>query len=719
MSILSTNKRLIKVGTEYSAGSGISIDDHVISVTGEFGKTYSAGDNVSIYEQDEHLYISSKDWSDDIANASANAYNEATAQIPDPFDPSYLSAQIDNKLNSSDFTTWQNGQYTTDLQTIEGQINNKLDTSSFSDVSGSFLTAINIPESATWNEVSQAYEQASGTYLTSVSIPESATWNEVSTTVQSNSAQWAEGGTGGDEEVNSFVYDNSATIVDVDTTYQQNSATYLTSHQDISYKLDTTAFSTVSGDFLTAAPADMATTGDVAELAQTISETYQVKGDYLTTADSANFYPTNNPSGFITGVDLSNYYTKDETSGKEELADAFANVPTPDYEVESYIHNNSASIDGTSTVVQSNSSTWSDVTAYQSNSASYLTAHQSLEGYATTAWVDEQGYITEVNIPESATWNEVSTTVQSNSSTWDNVTNKLDTTSFSDVSGTFLTAVDLTPYQTIEGMTAYQPVGSYATTNELEQVSADITATIPSTAGLASESYVQTNSAVLTGMIDGKQDTLTFGYDEQDRISSINNSALAGGGDVPEDVMVEPNLEYNAVNEISAYNGSAIAQYGAEKQWLVHDDTLVHAANSAQYALGVNLSAVAQLLGVDETVLYSGSPSWKDKVSLSESPLNFSRIKVLFGNNLEQTATLEKLMGYTEFVPFAQNNYLYMDGVLRGNSREWHAVSLWSGISGTNWKTVSGQIYGLGAATANANNSYCSPYLILGIGRKS
>ena len=131
MSILSTSSKLIKVGQDYRAGSGISIDDHVISVTGEFGKTYSAGDNISIYEQGEQLYISSKDWSDDIANASANAYNEATAQIPDPFDPSYLSAQIDNKLNSSDFTTWQNGQYTTDLQTIEGQINNKLDTSSY------------------------------------------------------------------------------------------------------------------------------------------------------------------------------------------------------------------------------------------------------------------------------------------------------------------------------------------------------------------------------------------------------------------------------------------------------------------------------------------------------------------------------------------------------------------------------------------------------------
>lgn len=250
MSILSTNNKLINVGQDYSAGSGISIDDKVISVTGEFGKTYSAGDNISIYEQNEQLYISSKDWTNDIANASSNALNEAIAQIPAPFDPSFISGQVDNKLDTTAFTNWQNGQYSTDLQTIEGQISNKLDESAFNQVSGDFLTAINIPESAVWQDVS--------------------------TTVQSNSAQWSEGGSG-DPQVNSFVYNNSATIVDVDNSYKAN-----------------------SGSFLTAAPSDMATTGDVAELAQTISETYQTKGDYLVRSDSANFYPANNPSGFIT-----------------------------------------------------------------------------------------------------------------------------------------------------------------------------------------------------------------------------------------------------------------------------------------------------------------------------------------------------------------------------------------------------------------------------------
>lgn len=117
-------------------------------------------------------------------------------------------------------------------------------------------------------------------------------------------------------------------------------------------------------------------------------------------------------------------------------------------------------------------------------------------------------------------------------------------------------------------------------------------ATVSDVSGYATKSYV--DSAV-----SGKQDTLTFGYDESDKINAINGSAIAGGGSVPEGVMVESGLQYNAVGEISGYGESAIAQYGAEKQWLVHDDTIVHMSNSAQYAFGVNLSAVEELATQD------------------------------------------------------------------------------------------------------------------------
>lgn len=41
------------------------------------------------------------DWTNTIKEASANAYNEAVAQIPAPFDPTYLSGEVDKKLDKS------------------------------------------------------------------------------------------------------------------------------------------------------------------------------------------------------------------------------------------------------------------------------------------------------------------------------------------------------------------------------------------------------------------------------------------------------------------------------------------------------------------------------------------------------------------------------------------------------------------------------------------
>lgn len=60
--------------------------------------------------------------------------------------------------------------------------------------------------------------------------------------------------------------------------------------------------------------------------------------------------------------------------------------------------------------------------------------------------------------------------------------------------------------------------------------------------------------------------------------------------------------------------------------------TLVHLSNSAQYALGVNVSAVAQLLGVDETVLWenldAGQVTATSSYNLSEPFTAFEKIAV-------------------------------------------------------------------------------------------
>ena len=99
----------------------------------------------------------------------------------------------------------------------------------------------------------------------------------------------------------------------------------------------------------------------------------------------------------------------------------------------------------------------------------------------------------------------------------------------------------------------------------------------------------------------------------------------------------ESGVGYNAVNEISGINGSAIAQYGHEAQWLVHDDTLCHLSNSAQYALGVNISAIQQLMGIDETLLWSGTiTATGQPVNLNETISNFSKLKFVLSMDSTQ-----------------------------------------------------------------------------------
>ena len=89
------------------------------------------------------------------------------------------------------------------------------------------LTNVIQTNSGNWQDIT-AYQNASATYLTEVSIPESATWNEVSTTVQTNSAQWGQGGglTGGNTEVESYVVTNSASIDDTVNIVTTNSGAW-------------------------------------------------------------------------------------------------------------------------------------------------------------------------------------------------------------------------------------------------------------------------------------------------------------------------------------------------------------------------------------------------------------------------------------------------------------------------------------------------------------
>ena len=163
-----------------------------------------------------------------------------------------------------------------------------------------------------------------------------------------------------------------------------------------------------------------------------------------------------------------------------------------------------------------------DKAQYAVDSATFLTAHQSLDEYATQEWVNNQGFLKEHQPISANEWNDAYETVVSNSGIWEtetdwtndinaasanaynsavnwvenqnylkehqDISNKLDTTSFSTVSSNFLTAhqsldeyatqewvenqnyitgVDLTNYYTKEEVNEeISKIGSYDLVNE-------------------------------------------------------------------------------------------------------------------------------------------------------------------------------------------------------------------------------------------------------------
>lgn len=792
MAILSTNQKLIKVDVGYSAGNGIDITSGVISVTGD-NAPYSAGQNIYFDGDDNHV-INGKDWSNDINDASANAFNTASAWVAQNYansaDLTYLSGVVDTKLDTSAWssvsadmateqyviangnmvfgrtTAWVNDQnYSTvsQLESVSSDLNtNKLDASSYHELTaGENIDIQNyIISSKDWtndiqNASSNAYNESTGYVNNWIEETYSTDKNDFSAAIDYVSAN------AGDQEVDSLVHSNSG------------------EWNNVSAKLDSTAFSTVSGDFLTAIPDEYATKDFVSNSITgklDISSFSSVSGDFLTNEDlngyatesfvqdtSANitalipidYYPDTNPSGFITGVDLSNYYTKTDTSSKEEISDAIASIPLGDEEVNQAVHTNSATWNTVSDKL--------DTTAFSNVSGSFLTAHQDLSDYYTksqTSGADELAQAFS-NIPLGD--EAVNSAVHELSGTWNEVSSKLDTTEFSDVSGTFLTAQQNADWTATAGVTqilnkpeevSYELLNLSAGPGIDIQDTQDalvISSTIDVSNKLDTTAFSDVSSTFLTavptstmdvslldltngGQISGYNGTAFYSqgggggtgdmetalleYNADDQITAYNGSAFAGqggGGDVPTGTMNVSGLEYNAVNEISAYNGSAIAQYGAEKQWLVHDDTLVHAANSAQYALGVNVSALQRLMGIDETELLASTAN--SAFTLTEPFSSFKQVKI-------KLRWWDKVPdNYYNVERFTNNkcslSWTYFDNISDASPLELAGAS-WTSNNGIDYNFEAGFAKVFATATTAishfTHNAY--PLSIVGIGRK-
>ena len=333
-----------------------------------------------------------------------------------------------------------------------GDVANKLDTTAFSDVSGTFLTA----HQSLDGYATTAWVDSQG-YLTAHQPISADEWNSSYETVQTNSGSW---GGGSIDTIPVVSISPLVTGFSGDSAYMaiESSALNLSSYVPVSALTFANNYLTqISGYTISSYTGRYAMTANYANTAgraykdrnnNEITSYYQPKltiagVDGTITAINNSAVGADVPSGFelVAGAnisivddpqnssttisaDLSNYYTKSETSGATELADAFSNIPAGDAEVNSYVQTNSGAIDET-------------ISTYQTNSGTYLTAHQAIsanewndcydnvqtnsatwgQGGGGSYTGDAQGALDEV-YTNSGNWNDTYTNVSTNSAGW-------------------------------------------------------------------------------------------------------------------------------------------------------------------------------------------------------------------------------------------------------------------------------------------------------------
>ena len=197
------------------------------------GANYSAGPNIDITDNT----ISSKDWTPELnTKLNSSAFSNVSGNWTNSYETVTANSatwnDVSAKLNTTAFST-VSGNFLTAIPDeystkdyVQSSVSSKLDSTAFSTVSGSFLTA----------------HQDLSDYLTKSSA------DGLYYPLNSNPSSYLTA----HQDLSDYA--TTAELADkLDTTaFSDVSGSFLTAHQDISNKLDTTAFSTVSGNFLTA-----------------------------------------------------------------------------------------------------------------------------------------------------------------------------------------------------------------------------------------------------------------------------------------------------------------------------------------------------------------------------------------------------------------------------------------------------------------------------------
>lgn len=281
-----------------------------------------------------------------------------------------------------------------------------------------------------------------------------------------------------------------------------------------------------------------------------------------------------------------------------------------DVEVNTYVHNNSATIDVVNTTVQSDSGKWNDTyTNYSNNSASYLTdasqfypMNSNPSGYLT----EETDWTNSIKEASANAFNEATALIPpAFDPTYISgvIDNKLDTTAFGDVSGTFLTA-----HQSLDGYATTAWVDSQGYLTAHQPISADEWNNVYDTVNVYSGSWTGSESSPTAsvdsnGSIDIVSSNNTVYFDVNGTwFNDAVNSALPTSA-------VQWNSNYDTVNTNSGVWGGSALNISAGK--------------------GVKVTLVNNNLvfSNDETVLWSGADTTATQ-TLSENITAFEEIKV-------------------------------------------------------------------------------------------
>lgn len=503
-------------------------------------------------------------------------------------------------------------------------------------------------------------------------------------------------GGAGDPEVNELVHSNSA------------------EWNDVSAKLDTTAFSTVSGNFLTAIPDNYATKDYVQSSVSSKLDTTAfstVSGNFLTAV----------PEGYATEdwVTAQGYLTAHQSLDGLMSADL---LEISDNKITGY--------NGTAFAGQGGGD-------YELSAGSGISIEDFPLEQKTVISVTAQGGNTAA---EQA--------VIDNSATWNTVSDKLDTTAFSDVSGTFLTAhQDLSDYQTIAGMTAYQEAGDYlttgdsanfATTGDIEDLVSAICETYqPITAMTAyqaagdylttadsAEFYTTANDSgfITNDAITGKQDITgmtayqpvgdyvqgsDLSLNSYDKISAISGHEIAGGGSV--------DFDYDSDGNISGINSSAISDSRAGTPLYVESPLFTGQSGDSAYI------GVSGYVWQSALLFHTDTPITQTTYTLSDNCSNYDRLDVDFYDinnwrtvmecsiptNLDASGTRG---GYFSVVPASTAT----------GANVWFKAFNWTAAN-TTWSCYCSEIAAQGGSTTqivNANQPQNPPKVVNIIGWK-